>query len=44
MDSTTQRLNRLRGILEQAVGKMEESAEIHKAAQTNGHSDKKIEL
>jgi len=44
MESTIKRLNRLRGILSQAVEKMEESADIHKAAQTNGHSNKKIEL
>ena len=44
MNSTTERLNRLSGILEQAVNKMEESSGIHRAAQTNGHSKKKIEL
>jgi len=44
MVSTTERLRRLRGILNQAVGKMEENAEIHKAAQTNGHSKKKIDI
>ncbi|MBA2335031.1 MAG: LON peptidase substrate-binding domain-containing protein [Blastocatellia bacterium] len=44
MESTILRLNRLRGILSHAVEKMEESAEIHKGARTNGHSDKKIEL
>ncbi len=42
--STIERLDRLREILRQAVGKMEESAEIHKLSQTNGHSKKKINL
>lgn len=44
MTSTTERLAKLRGILLQAVDKMEESADIHKAAQGNGHSDKKIDI
>jgi len=44
MPSTTQRLTRLREILVQTVDKMEESAEIHKIAKTNGHSKKKINL
>jgi Lon protease-like protein len=43
-DSTTERLTRLDEILEQTVNKMEESADIHKISQTNGHSKKKIEL
>ncbi len=42
--STIERLEKLREILRQAVGKMEESADIHKISQTNGHSKKKIEL
>lgn len=42
--STIERLTRLREILRQAVGKMEESADIHKISQTNGHSKKKIDL
>jgi len=42
--STIERLERLREILLKAVGKMEESAEIHKIAKTNGHSSKKINL
>lgn len=42
--STIERLERLREILRQAVGKMEESADIHKISQTNGHSKKKIDL
>jgi Lon protease-like protein len=41
---TSTRLEKLREILEQAVSKMEESAEIHNVAQSNGHSDKKIDL
>jgi ATP-dependent Lon protease len=42
--STSDRLEKLRDILNQAVDKMEDSAEIHKIAQTNGHSSKKIDL
>jgi len=42
--STVERLERLREILQGTVGKMEESAEIHKIAQTNGHSKKKIDI
>jgi len=42
--STSDRLEKLRDILNQAVNKMEDSAEIHKVAQTNGHSSKKIDL
>lgn len=42
--STSDRLEKLRDILNQAVNKMEESADIHKVAQTNGHSSKKIDL
>jgi ATP-dependent Lon protease len=42
--STVERLERLREILRQTVGKMEESADIHKISQTNGHSKKKIDL
>jgi Lon protease-like protein len=42
--STIERLERLREILLKAVDKMEESAEIHKIAKTNGHSKKKINL
>ena len=44
MTSTKERLTKLRNILLQAVDKMEENAEIVKAAQTNGHSQKKIDL
>lgn len=43
MTSTSQRLTKLRDILSQAVDKMEENAEIVKAAQTNGHSKKNID-
>ena len=42
--STVERLKRLQGILIQTVDKMEESAEIHKIAKTNGHSKKKIDI
>lgn len=42
--STTERLEKLREILGQTVDNVEESAEIHKIAQTNGHSKKKINL
>jgi len=42
--STIERLERLKEILVQKVGKMEESAEIHKIARTNGHSKKKIDI
>ena len=44
MRSTIERLQKLREILVQTVDKMEESAEIHKISQTNGHSKKKIDL
>jgi Lon protease-like protein len=44
MTSTIERLTKLRDILAQAVGKMEEGADIIKAAQTNGHSKKKLDL
>ncbi len=42
--STIERLERLREILLQTVGKMEQSAEIHKVAKTNGHSKRKINI
>lgn len=42
--STVERLDKLREILRQTVGKMEESADIHKISQTNGHSKKKIDF
>lgn len=44
MTSTSERLTKLRSILVQAVDKMEANAETVKAAQTNGHSKKKIDL
>ena len=44
MRSTVERLEKLREILRQTVGKMEESADIHKISQTNGHANKKIDL
>jgi uncharacterized protein len=42
--STLARLGKLKKILRSAVGRMEESAAIHKVAQTNGHSRTKIDL
>lgn len=42
--STIERLKKLREILLQTVDKMEQSAEIHKIAKTNGHSKKKINI
>jgi Lon protease-like protein len=42
--STISRLEKLRDILTQAVDKMEDSADIFKIAQLNGHSKKKIDL
>jgi Lon protease-like protein len=42
--STIERLDKLREILRKTVGKMEESADIHKISQTNGHSNKKIDF
>lgn len=44
MTDTGERLERLRHVLSTAVGSMEESAAIQKAARTNGHSTKKIDL
>ena len=42
--STSDRLQKLKEILEQTVTKMEESAEIHKISQLNGHSKKKLDI
>jgi ATP-dependent Lon protease len=42
--STIERLEKLREILVQTVDKMEESAEIHKISQGNGHTNKKIDI
>lgn len=44
MTSTVERLERLKGILVTAADEMESGAEIIKAAQTNGHSKKKLDL
>src|SRR5687768_465798 len=44
MTSTIERLTKLRAILLQSVDKMEANAETVKAAQSNGHSKKKIDL
>ena len=44
MTSTSERLERLRLVLIEAVDRMEENAEVTKAAKTNGHSKKKLEL
>jgi ATP-dependent Lon protease len=41
---SSERLKKLREILRQAVTQAEESADISKIAQTNGHSKKKIDL
>ena len=42
--STSERLDRLKDILEQAVTQMENNAEIFSVAQKNGHSNKPIDL
>lgn len=42
--STSERLKRLHELLSQAVQQLEERANIHKIAQSNGHSKKKINL
>lgn len=44
MRSTGERLKRLHELLTQAVSQVEERADIHKVAQSNGHSKKKIDL
>ncbi|MDM7921607.1 MAG: LON peptidase substrate-binding domain-containing protein [Pyrinomonadaceae bacterium] len=44
MTSTSGRLERLRSLLLQAVGQMEENAEITAVAKTNGHSKKKLDI
>ena len=44
MTSTTTRLSSLRSFLDESVERMESNAETVKAAQTNGHTDKKIDL
>jgi ATP-dependent Lon protease len=42
--STLERLERLKGMLDQAVSGYEERARIHELAKGNGHSGKKIDL
>lgn len=42
--STVERLESMRNILKKAVNQIEDSAEIHKISQTNGHSKKKINM
>ena len=44
LNSTSARFEKLRTILGAAVERMEDSAEMHKVAQTNGHSKTKIDL
>ncbi len=44
MTSTLERFGRLKTILDAAVGRMEDSAAVHKVAQTNGHTKTKIDL
>lgn len=44
MRSTSERLKRLHDLLSQAVNQVEERADVHKVAQTNGHTKKKIDL
>jgi hypothetical protein len=44
MRRTSERLERLRDILSQAVTQVEESARINKISRTNGHSKKKIDI
>ncbi len=44
MRSTLARFSKLRTILKSAVGRMEDSAAIHKVAQTNGHAKTKIDM
>lgn len=41
---TSERLNKLKEILSQAVSQIEESAEINKISRTNGHAKKKIDI
>ena len=44
LTSTTERLNELKTALDQIIGQLEESADIHTLSRTNGHSKKKIDL
>ena len=42
--STVERLTELKKVLDQAVGQIEESADIQVVSRTNGHSKKKLDL
>lgn len=42
--STIERLSELKKVLDQAVGQIEESAEIQVVSRTNGHSKKKLDI
>lgn len=44
LTGTLERLTRLKPILITAVGQIEDNASIQKAAQTNGHSKKKVDI
>lgn len=44
MRRTSERLERLKDILNQSVSQVEESAQINKISRTNGHANKKIDL
>lgn len=44
LTSTSERLRRLKAILDQAVNQMESNADLHVVAQKNGHSDKPLDL
>ena len=44
MTSTHERLSELKKVLDQAVGQIEESAEIQTVSKTNGHSKKKLDI
>jgi len=42
--STSERLTKMREIMRQTVGRMEETADINRISKTNGHAKKKINL
>ncbi len=44
MTSSIERLQRIKKILERSVAQIEDGAELHTRAQTNGHSKKKLDL
>lgn len=44
MEKTMERFDKLNTILKSAVDRMEQSAQVHKVAQRNGHSKTKIDL